>query len=197
MYTHPILPRISDTSFSSGIFSGHDRVVSELNAENPEEHPLYELLQGNPSGKLEIYDSIEEFFRRMANDRKVRESLGIPPMNYLAFSYSLIGIDTTIPIKLIERCRELEYEVRAWVNPDSACLIVCAATHDLSEESGWDIYEWANEQENAPSDSYGHSSWFEFCQFGVPIYPDWKLDNRMNSIVAVSPDGKKVALFGL
>lgn len=186
MFVHPILSRSNDNFHGAGI----------LDTTTGEPSDMVELLQGNPMGKLEIM-SIEEFQERMRKDRAIREGLGIPPMNYCAFSYSLARDDLNdMARKLIEKCREVGYELRAWVQPESANLVICLATEDMSEDSGWDIYEWANVNENAPSDSYGHSSWYEFCLFGVPIIPDWTLEERNNKLVAVSPDGTKVAFFG-
>lgn len=185
-YFHPVLSRSNDSYHGAGIV--------DTTCEDPAE--MFDLLQGNPMGKLEIM-SIEEFQERMRKDRKLRESLGIPPMNYLAFSYFLHRDDLNeVARKLIEKCREIGYELRAWVSPESGMLLIVAATEDLSEDSGWDVYEWANIQENAPSDSYGHSSWYEFCLFGVPIFADWKLEERNGKLVAVHPDGNKIAFFG-
>jgi hypothetical protein len=185
-YFHPVLSRKGDEFRGSGII--------DTTCNDPAD--MFDLFQGNPMGKLEIL-SIEEFHERMRKDRQIRENLGIPPMNYLAFSYSLARDDLNqVARKLIEKCREIGYELRAWVVPESANLVICAATEDMTEDSGWDIYEWANIDENAPSDSYGHSSWYEFCLFGVPIFADWKLEERNNKLVAVHPDGDKVAFFG-
>lgn len=183
-YAHPILWRKGDESYRSGIMSANG------------EDELWDLQQGSTLGKLKI-QSIEEFLEDLRCSNEHRVSLGIPEMNYLAFSFDAYGYGK-IPsvIKLIEKGRELGLEARGWVNEESAMLVVCFATFDLSEDSGWDIYEWANIQENALSDSYGHASWYEYCLFGVPIYDTWKLEDRSNRLVAVAPDESKFAFFG-
>lgn len=182
-YIHPILWR-PDQNQLSGIISSSGK-----------KDDLWDLNQGSTLGKLKI-TSIEEFLIDLRQSNEYRISLGIPEMNYLAFSFDALG-QGKIPnvIKLIEKGRELGYEVRGWVNQESAMLVICFATHDLSEDSGWDIYEWANIN-NDISDSYGHASWYEYCLFGVPIYDTWELKDRNNHLVAVAPDESKFAFFG-
>lgn len=184
-YAHPILWRKNDESRRSGIMSTDG---------NPDE--LWDLQQGSTLGKLKI-QGVEEFFVDLQKSNERRVSLGIPDMNYLAYSFNAYGHGKiSAIIKLIEKARELGLEARGWVNEESAMLVICFSTYDLSEDSGWDIYEWANIQENAQSDGYGHSSWYEYCFFGVPIYDTWKLEDRNNRLVAISPDESKFAFFG-
>lgn len=188
-YAHPILWRKDDASHRSGILLANGEPA------NPED--LWELQQGSLLGKLKIHDSIEQFLSDLRRDTEYRRSLGIPDMNYVAFSYEAFGhgkIDKIIG--LIEKGRELGYECRGWCNEESAMLLICFATFDLSEDSGWDLYEWANIQEHAPSDSYGHASWYEFCFAGIPIYDTWALESRNERLVAVAPDDSKIAYFG-
>jgi hypothetical protein len=188
-YAHPILWRKDDPGYRSGIF------LANGDPANPDD--FWEFQQGNMLGKLTVYDSLEEFFDKLHQSEERRRALGIPTMNYLAFSFDAWGqgkIDNII--KLIEKGRELGYECRAWCNEESAMLVVCFATDDLTEDSGWDIYEWANVHDKCPSDSYGHASWYEFCFFGVPVHDTWKLENRNDRLVAVAPDESKFAFFG-
>lgn len=188
-YAHPILWRKDDPSYRSGI------MLANGDPANPDD--FWELQQGSTLGKLKIHDSIEQFLSDLKKSNEYRASLGIPDMVYPSFSFHGFGYGK-IPsiIKLIERIRASDYEVRGWCNEESAMLVISLATHDHSEDSGWDIYEWANVQENAPSDSYGHSSWYEYCFFGVPIYDTWKLENRNEHLVAIAPDDSKFAFFG-
>jgi hypothetical protein len=181
-YIHPILWRKDDLSRLSGIVSADGELV--------------ELEQGNTLGKLKV-SSIEEFYNDLAQSEKYRISLGIPALNYIAFSFEAFGhnkIDQII--KLIEEGRKLGREVRAWCNEESAMLVVCFVTDDFSEDAGWDIYEWANIHQNCPSDGYGHASWYEYCFFGIPIYDTWDLENRKEHLLVVAPDKSKFAFFG-
>lgn len=185
-YAHPILWRKDDESTRSAIVS--------KDGDN-----IFDLKQGSTLGKLKIQD-IEEFYHDLKKSHEKRVSMGIPRMNYLAFSFLAYGYGK-IPsvIKLIEKARELNLEARGWVNEEIASLVVCFATDDLSEDSGWDIYdiyEWANVKSNAESDSYGHSNWWEYCFFGIPIYDTWSLEVRNERLVCVSPDESKFAVFG-
>lgn len=188
-YAHPILWRKDDQSYRSGI------MLANGDPANPDD--FWELQQGNTLGKLKIHDSIEQFLADLRKSNEHRAALGIPEMNYVSFSFDAFGQDKIESIiKLIEKGREFSYEVRGWCNEESAMLVISFATFDLSEDSGWDIYEWANIHGNAPSDSYGHSSWYEYCFFGIPIHDTWKLENRNNHLVAVAPDDSKLAFFG-
>lgn len=189
-FAHPILWRNDDPGYRSGI------MLTNGDPANPD--TFQELQQGNTNGKLSITDSVREFFQKLHKAEEHRKALGIPPMSYLAYAFESFGhgkIEEVI--KLIEKGREIGYEVRGWCNDESACLVICFATDDLSEDSGWDLYEWAKLHKNAPSDSYGHSSWYEYCFFGVPIYDTWRLENRNERLVAVAPDDSKFAFFGL
>lgn len=185
-YVHPVLYRGNNPSYRAGIVDLTGKSLDDL----------FNIPQGSTFDKLEITD-LDTFFKKLQASEKVRESLGIPRMNYLAYSFDAFGWGK-VPqiIKLVEKCRSLDYEVRCWLNEESAMLVVCAATFDTSEDSGWELYEWANIHNECPSDSYGHASWFEFCLFGVPIYDNWRLEERNGRFVAVSPDETRVAFFG-
>lgn len=188
-YAHPILWRKNDASYRSGI------MLTNGDPANPDD--FWELQQGSTLGKLKTWDSIEGFLGDLRKSNEYRASLGIPEMSYPAFSFDAYG-QGKIPsiIALIERGRQSGYEVRCWVSEESAMLVVCFSTFDLSEDSGWDIYEWANIHGNAHSDSFGYSSWYEYCFFGIPIYDTWKLENRSERLVAIAPDDSKFAFFG-
>lgn len=185
-YAHPILWRQNDSSHRSGIMLTNGELGDSL-----------ELQQGNTLGKVKIHDDIDLFMSDLRKSNEYRSSLGIPELNYVAFSFGAFGYGKIKSvIALIQKGRELGYEVRGWCNEESAMLVICFVTSDLSEDSGWDIYEWANVFGNAPSDSYGHASWYEFCFFGVPIYDTWDLESRNERLVAIAPDKSKIAFFG-
>jgi hypothetical protein len=191
MYNHPILWRKDDQALNCGIINLETLKISD------DPNDWMDVAQGNTLGKLEIYDNLDEFFRRLDASEKHRISLGIPRMSYPAFFFEGFGYGKIQDvIKLVERLRESKYEVRAWANQESGNLVVCYATEDMTEDSGWDIYEWATLQKNCQSDGYGLASWFEFCFFGVPIYNYWTLEERDSRLVAVSPDNTRLAFFG-
>lgn len=190
-YAHPILWRGEKTSMRSGI----GMMSKDGTPVDPEE--FWELQGGSNLGEMKIHDDLDRFFRELRADTEYRRSLGIPDANYVAFSYAMFGYGK-IPsiIALIQKGRELGYECRGWCNEESAMLVVCFVSFDMSEDCGWDMYEWANVKENAPSDSYGHAHWHEFCFLGVPIYDTWTLEDRNNHLVAIAPDDSKFAFFG-
>lgn len=161
------------------------------------EEDLFDLHQGSTEGLGKV-TGLDEFFSDLKASHEKRISMGIPPLNYLAFSYESFGHGKIEQIiKLIQKGREIGYETRGWCNGESAHLVICFATDDLTEDSGWHIYSWANIENNAESDSYGHASWYEFCYFGIPIHEDWDLSERNNRLIAESPDKRYLAYFGL
>lgn len=188
-YAHPILWRKDDSTHHSAI------VCTDVDPKDTDS--FWNQVQGSTRNKLKVTHNLEEAIADIHRSNEQRISLGIPNMNYLAFSFDLFG-NGKIPtvIKLIEKGRELGYECRGWCNEESGSLVICFATYDTTEESGWDIYEWANVQMKAPTDSYGHASWWEYCYFGIPIYDFWTCEERNNRLVVISPDNKKVAVFG-
>lgn len=103
-FLHPILFRGDRTSTSCGIY--------DVTAEKPEE--CLHLLQGSTHGLCEVFDSLEEFYERLAKDRKLRESLGIPPMNYLAYSFPAWEYDVA---KVIQRKWHVG-NLRRYLRPD-------------------------------------------------------------------------------
>jgi hypothetical protein len=191
-FLHPILWRKDRPCYQAGIFDA-------TGTEPVDPAEFIELHQHSTLGLGNITYSLEEHFARLEASERYRKSLGIPDMNYLAYSFNA-GYNVEQVIALIEKCRELGYEVRGWFNEESAMMVIAAATYDLTEDSGWELYEWAKLKGNCPSDSYGHASWYEFCLFGIPIYDTWALQNtspfRNGKLIAVSPDGQRIAFFG-
>ena len=181
-YLHPLLWRNDQPSHYSGI----------LDVES--EEGVFDVKGHSTLGFLDV-TSIEEFYAKLGKSEQHRMSLGIPAMNYPTFSFNQ-GYDVARVIALIEQCRKLGYEVRGWFSEESGMTLISTATTDMSEDAGWDLYEWANVHGNCPSDSYGHASWYEFCLFGIPIYDTWSLEDRNGKLVAVSPDDKRLAFFG-
>lgn len=183
-YTHPILPRTKDESFRAGIFD----ITSQENHD-----PI--LLGGSTRGKIEVYHDLDEFYRRLHKSKQMRIALGIPELNYLAYSFECHEEQIQHAIHLAQQCHRMGYEVRSWVNEESGNLLIVAVCDDLSEDSGWDLYEWALEEIHF--ESYGHAHWWEFCYFGIPLPPDWRLECRNHRLFAVNPENDNIfAMIG-
>jgi len=67
---------------------------------------------------------------------------------------------------IIDYAREHNLEVRAWGNDESGINMLVVKDPDTSENSGWDLYE----KMQGKFDSYGLASWYEFEQWGIPVY---------------------------
>lgn len=180
MYTHPILKRDS-TAPHSAIFN--------------REELTFELLQGSTQGYAEVTYDLEEFLQRVKQSHQLRRSLGIPNFIYHAYSFPRIGYWVDHVRNIVEWARHHQNELRVWVNEESALLLLVIADPDTSENSGIKLYQYI--QDDAPSyQSYGLSSWYEFCLFGVPVPNDWALFERNSKLWASSPDGQQIVVFG-
>jgi hypothetical protein len=179
MYTHPIFPR--ENEGRAGVFN--------LDKQQ------FELKEGSTYGLHKFYTNLDEYFQELRDSEKVRITLGIPRLTYHAYSFTQWDYNKDHVKNIIEWARGHNLEVRTWNNEESGMLLIVIADPDLSEDSGWALYEYV--QQNAKSyRGYGLSSWYEFCKFGLPVPPDWQLIERNNYLFAASPDGQQFVTFG-
>lgn len=181
MYTHPVFDRGKRTSMHTGVFDlGKEDFVTQ---------------QGSTEGYDEISTDIDAYLTKLHNAEALRKRLGIPRFIYHAVGFSHVGYDISHVRNIVEWVRGHGLELRVWVSEQSALLLLVVADPDLSEDSGWALYDYV--QQHAPSyDSYGLPSWFEFCMFGTPVPADWPLIERKGHLLASSPDGQQVVMFG-
>jgi len=84
---------------------------------------------------------------------------------------------------LIDHARENGMEVRAWANDESAINLIVIKDPDMSENSGWDLYQ----KMEGKFDSYGLASFYEFEQWGVEVYTG----EDVEILPLPAPDGTK------
>lgn len=99
---------------------------------------------------------------------KMRKFRNYPPaqFTYHAFMNRRDNwtVDNITPI--LDYARKHGLEVRAWGNEQTAINLVVVKDPDMSEDSGWDLYELMQ----GKFDSYGLSSWYEWDKYGIPVY---------------------------
>ncbi len=111
---------------------------------------------------------------------KMKQFRNYPPAQ---FTYHAFGnrLDHWTPEKakiMVDFARSHGLELRAWANDESGINLLVLKDPDSSEDSGMEIYELMQDQ----FDSYGLASWYEYEQWGVPVYTgedvviDWLKD---------------------
>ena len=98
-------------------------------------------------------------------------------------------------IQLIEKARELNHEVRFWINEDTNILLVVHKDPLDGEDGGYELYQWLT-QNRVPYDGLGIPSWGEWEEYGVDIPPEWALQKAGSIVVAVAPKDSHVLLLG-
>lgn len=168
-----------------------DRVMPILDLEKQE------LVRPGPLGvgfESHITDNIEAYLAELKAMNRVREALHIPPYSYCAASFRRRQFDVPKLIKVIEWCVS-HFETRFWTNPVSGLVLICTAEPDLSEDAGYEYYERARLVQPG-YEAFHAPAWWEFCQHGVRIPPDWKLDAGPEVVRATSPDGRYGMVIG-
>lgn len=178
-YQHPIFPR-KDSFARAGIFKSGEK--------DPDK--AFPLKQG-VLDEAQITFDLDEFFADLRKTEEYRVKLGIPPMSYHAYSFKRPYNNNQVR-RLIEYARSVSQELRVWHNEESAHLVVCLVDPDLSEDSGWTLYEL---MQTVGYDSYGLASWYEFVAYGVPIPDEWQLIERNGELFAESPDEAQITFF--
>jgi len=184
-YNHPVFPRGEHTTTHTGV----------VNVDAKEGEPLFDLFQGATEGYDEITHDVDAFLAKLRRSHEFRRRLGIPSMTYHAYGFPYRGYNVAHLRNIVEWARGHGLELRTWVNEQSASLLLVIADPDLSEDSGWTLLQYIK-QNVASYQSYGLSSWFEFCQFGTPVPDDWLIVERDDVLFVSSPNGKKVVMFG-
>lgn len=195
-YRHPILLHERRTQW------GHTG-IADLGARTPEgkqdPEAMFALQQGETTGYqvievIDILNDFDSYMHRFKGNEQLRIGLGIPVASYHAYGFPYKGYNVDHLIALVEFVRQQEFEIRIWVIEESALLLVAFVDPDTSPFSGWKVYEWV--QKNIEYKSYGMSSWFEFCAFGVPVEHDWELVDKGGVLFAEDPNSEKVVMFG-
>lgn len=107
--------------------------------------------------------SIERFIA------KIKKFRNYPPTQYFYHAYGIFIYNGWTVEKakiIIDYAREHNLEVRAWSNDESGINMLVVKDPDISEDSGWDLYE----KMQGNFDSYGLASWYEFEQWGILVY---------------------------
>lgn len=178
-FIHPCLPR------DPGV-----RHTGIMNLDTGE----FEVYQGDTKRWGEITQDFDAFRSKLRRSEEWRRRLGIPDRTYHAFGFPRWGYNLDHIRNLVEWARGHNIELRIWVNEQSALLLLVFADPDMSEGTGWQLYQYV--KQNASSyKSYGLSNWFEFCQFGTPVFSDWPIIERSDLLFVSSPDGKKIVAF--
>lgn len=179
-YRHPVFAREHEHT-GSGIFT--------IGKEAPD------LLQGSTLGYTQFDETLDEFFARLHRSEDLRVKLGIPQMAYHAYGFPYKSYNVQHVRNIIEWARGHDLEVRTWINEESALVLIVVADPDMSEDSGMALHEYARRSARSYQ-SYGLSSWYEYCKFGVPVPDSWALVERPTGLFAASPDGKQFASIG-
>lgn len=156
-------------------FTKDDNVVL---AEKPLNTTNVEMRTATAENIVEV-DSKEGCIERYL--AKMRVFRNYPPAH---FSYHAFGNmrNNWTPEKakiVIDHARKYGLEVRAWCNEQSAINLLVVKDPDMSENSGWELYQ----KMSGNYDSYGLASWYEFDKWGVPVYTgddvaiDWLKDH--------------------
>ena len=186
-YQHPNIRRASGEIHSSDVLV--------INIETGE---LVD--QGDPVGPAFESMSIEQFLERARNSREFKRRNNIPDFIYHSYAFDAYDYNPYHIKLFIEWARNHNMEVRTWVNPQSALMLIVVADPDTSENSGWDLNQWINDI-GMYYRAYGLPSFYEFCAFGVQVPDDWQLIERQdksgrNFLFACSDDGNLVLSFG-
>lgn len=115
---------------------------------------------------IAIVETDEECIDRFL--AKAKAFRGYPPAQFSYHAFGNITSDWT-PEKvkiIIDHAREYGLEVRAWCNEQSATNLLVVKDPDMTEDSGWELYQKMKDQFS----SYGLASWYEFETYGVPVY---------------------------
>ncbi len=99
---------------------------------------------------------------------KAKAFRGYPPAQFSYHAFGNITYDWTPEIVkiVIDHAREHGLEVRAWCNEQSATNLLVVKDPDMTEDSGWELYQKMKDQIG----SYGLASGYEFETYGLPVY---------------------------
>lgn len=94
-----------------------------------------------------------------------------PKYGYLFHAYSFYVLNLTMDKMnhVLDVAKETNLPLRVWSNDQSGCILFCFADPDMSEDSGWSVYE---RMQSIEYDSYGMPSGYEWEMYGLDVDPN-------------------------